>query len=414
VLLYRFEVSQDTGVTERRLGPGPVLVGGGLQADLVIPALLDPELCEIILPSVADKPLKVTALVEGLLVNGRELKRGQSVSAPRLELSADGVTLRVESGMHEAETLAAPHPSAQDKFASWIERAKKGQLGGGAERAAAQGDAAARPAGAIPTLDTLGAHPAVVFARSNPAYPLLGLALVLGLLAFLISGWPSAKFKSPQLPNLVGADREGATSLLAEIRKRLVAADLASAVKAELSGGGVRLSGMVDPNQAQRLGELVRNASRPGGIPIRNEVTMANADAATGIESVVTAPSKGVVVSGGRLFREGQTIPSGWLVEQIGHGEVRLKRDTLTHVIAMSGPTPEAPPGAARVAQDDSGARIAPVARTRGLEPISSAPPEPPRPAVTQPLTGPVVHHGRLPGAPHYHQPYEPPQATGK
>jgi hypothetical protein len=390
VLLYNLEILQEAGPSERRLSPGAVVIGGGLQADLVIPALLDAELCELILPSVEGKPPKVTALVEGLIVNGRELKRGQSVTSPRLELSADGVMLRIGDGADESQMLAGPARSAQDTLqetlTGWIGRAKGARDGkDGARDGARDGassaheghdrSAKAGPDGAVSAV--LRAAPAMARLRANPGLALMGLALGLALVAFIMSGWPSARFTPPGLSGIAGGERDSPAALLAEIRRRLVAADLAGAVRAEIAGGGVRLSGAVDPIQAPRLGELVRGAaSRPGGATLRNDVTMASADAATGIEAIVTAPTTGVVVSGGRLFREGQATPTGWLIESISPTEVRLRRDTVSHVIAMSGPTPDMPPVAARAA--DGGVKAPAQGRVRGLEFISSAPPEPP------------------------------------
>jgi hypothetical protein len=390
VLLYNLEILQEAGPSERRLGPGAVVIGGGLQADLVIPALLDAELCELILPSVESKPAKVTAMVEGLVVNGRELKRGQSVSSSRLELSADGVTLRLGVGGDESLMLAAPGSqppgSVQDTLTGWLDRARStieargtGKNPGSSGRGARDGDAGGDDVGAQEKGPQTGpglAAPVVARLRANPGLALMGLALGLALVAFIMSGWPSARFTPPNLSGLAGAERDSPAGMLAEIRRRLVAADLASAVKAEIAGGGIRLSGMVDPVQAQRLGELVRAAANRPGANLRNEVTMANADAATGIEAVVTAPTKGVVVSGGRLFREGQTTPTGWLIEAIGPAEVRLRRDTVSHVIAMSGPSPDLPPTPAKAA--DGVVKAPSQSRVRGLEFISSAPVEPP------------------------------------
>jgi hypothetical protein len=393
VLLYDLEISQESGLSGRRLGPGAIVIGGGLQADLVIPALLDAELCEIILPSTPDKPLKATALVEGLVVNGRELRRGQSISAAQLDLSADGVMIRFAGGEDEgrmlAEPVRSPQDALQDKLTGWLERAKrKAEIvhrttgaGPAREPEPAQGERGgyAVGAGSAGTGPGMAGVAVLERLRANPGLALMGLALGLALLAFLLSGWPSARFTPPNLAGLAGADRDSPAATLAEIRRRLVAADLAGAVKAEIAGGAVRLSGLVDPNQAQRLGELLRVvAPRPGAGALRNEVTMASADAATGVEAVVTAPSRGVVVSGGRLFREGQTLPSGWLVEEIAAGEVRLKRDSMNVAIALTGLMPDLPPAPARNSLDMPAPRSG-RAQVRGLEPISSPPPEPPR-----------------------------------
>jgi hypothetical protein len=287
-----------------------------------------------------------------------------------------------------AEAGRSPQGTVQDRLTGWLDRAKNsldgreagkipGQSGraprdtGGVRDSVAGKDGSQAPATAIHL-----AAPVLARLRANPGLVLMGLAMGLALVAFLMSGWPSARFTPPNLSGLAGTERDSPASLLTEVRRRLVAADLASAVKAEIAGGGVRLSGTVDPVQAQRLGELVRAAaSRPGAI-LRNEVTMANADAATGIEAIVTSPTKGVVVSGGRLFREGQTTPTGWLIEAIGSGEVKLRRDTVSHVIAMSGPTPDLPAIPARAV--DGGVKAPAQGRARGLEFISSAPPEPP------------------------------------
>jgi hypothetical protein len=384
MLLYELEISQETGVSGRRLGAGAVVIGGGLSADLVIPALLDAELCEIILPSTPDKPLKVTALVEGLVVNGRELKRGQAVSANRLELSADGVVIGVSAGADESTVMAEPALSRQDmireRLAGWIDRAKRG-----ADADRPGGDPAQAMRGAGPRVEgAAGAfqaatEPAVAAMRANPGLALTGLALALALFAFLLSGWPSARFTPPNSAGPAAADRDSPAGMLAEVRRRLLAADLAGAVKAEMAGGAIRLSGTVDPNQAQRLGEFLRTAAaRPGGLALRNEVTMTSADAATGVEAVVLAPGRGVIVTGGRLFREGQTLPSGWLVEEIAAGEVRLKRDSVHMAIALPGPTPDLPPAPTRsnvIPMPPPGGK----AQARGFEPVSSLPPEPPR-----------------------------------
>jgi hypothetical protein len=384
MLLHQLEISQETGVSGRRIGPGVVVIGGGLSADLVIPALLDPELCEVILPSTPDKPLKVTALVEGLVVNGREIKRGQSVSASRLEMSADGVVIGIAAGAEESAILAEPPLSPQDmlreKLTGWVDRARSvadaGRRGGDPAQAMRDtGRAVEGPAAAFQA----AAGPAVSVMRANPGLALAGLSVGLALLAFLLSGWPSARFNPPNLAGSAVADRDSPMGMLAEIRRRLVAADLAGAVKAEIAGGAIRLSGTVDPNQAQRLGDFLRTAAaRPGGVALRNEVTMTSADAATGVEAVVLAPGRGVIVTGGRLFREGQTLPSGWLVEEIAAGEVRLKRDSVNIAIALPGPTPDLPPAPART----SAAPTPPQggkAQSRGFEPVSSLPPEPPR-----------------------------------
>jgi hypothetical protein len=212
----------------------------------------------------------------------------------------------------------------------------------------------------------------------------MGLAAGLALLAFLISGWPSARFTPPNLAGLTGADREPASPVLAEIRRRLVAADLAGSVKAEMSGGAVRLTGMVDPAQGQRLAEILRLVSRTGGATLKNEVSIASSEAGTGVEAVVLMPVRGVVVTGGRLYREGQTLPSGWLVQQIEARQVVMKRDEITFALPVTtAAAPLSPPADPLIRRMPAAAAAPPVAT--GFTPVSSPPREPPRQAGTLP-----------------------------
>ena len=315
MLLYKLDIDHDGSATERRIGPGVVLVGGGLQADLVVPALLDPEVCEIQLPEIAGQPIRLTALVQGMTVNGRELRLKQTVSAASHDIAIDDVVMRI-SAVDQALVEADEKP--KDRVVDWLEKSK----------------------GSVTAKDI----PALI--QKNPAYTLFGGAALLGLLAFLISGFPSAKFKPPELAGkstTSASDRESVMAMLKEIRRRLTSADLGSVVKAEQAGGAIRLSGIADPAQALRLDEIVRLVSTPGAVTIRNEVVMTSADAATGIEGIVTSPVRGVIVTGGRLFNEGQTIPTGWLVEKIGQNQVTLKRDSVTHNIAMTDAVPAVP-----------------------------------------------------------------------
>ncbi len=384
VLLYRLEITQEAGASERQLGPGAVVIGGGLTADLVIPALIDNELCELILPSTGGKPIKITALVDGLVVNGREIKRGQSVSSSTLEFSADGVVLKVAAPIDEAEALTVPPPSTQEKLSGLLDRFRKG--GGETSQVdPASADAAPKRRLGVPgldpaRLDMVAANPVVARLRANPAAPLLLLALGLGLVAFLISGWPSARFNTQPFGSVSAGAPGDVASLSAELRRRLIAADLAGVVKVEPADKAVRLTGTVDANQAQRLGDVIKTVTRPGAPAILNEVVMTSADAATGIEAVVLAPMKGVVVTGGRLFREGQTIPSGWLVERIESERVLLRRDAMSFSLAMAR---DASPGGSGQPARSSGigspaSSPKPAPARRGFEPISAPPHEPP------------------------------------
>lgn len=365
VHLYKLEITQDGLVTERHLGPGLVLIGGGLQADLVVATLLDAELCEVALPPDSTQPLRVTALVEGLVVNGRALKTGQSLSAPEHELAIDNVTIRImpaEAAMPDAA------PKTSERLIDWLEQSK----------------------------NTLPSHGAVGLVRDNPAYVLFGAAALFALVAFLISGLPSAKFKLPTdaLNASATAARDTMTSTLTELRRRFASADLGPFVRAEANGGAIRLSGSANPQQAQRLDDIIKLVSKPGGIAIRNEVVMTSADAATGVESIVTAPMRGVVVTGGQMFSEGQTIPSGWTIEKIAQNEVRMKRDSIEHVIIMKETAPElqASAGAATLPAQKATALLNPLPKSlpkpaRMLESISS----PPREETIGPAMGPTA-----------------------
>jgi hypothetical protein len=385
VLLHNLEISQESGVSERRLGPGVIVVGGSLSCDLVIPSLLDSELCELILPSLPDKPFKVTALVEGLVVNGRELRMGQSLASPRMELSADGVTLRLGASIDENDALEGAGSGGPDMVAAWMDRARRAAGISSVPREAGPGPVSPSlgpQARASAAIATLGRHPLAGVVRANPGYGLIGLAGGLALLAFLISGWPSARFTPPDLAGLTGAGLGTASPLLAEIRRRLVAADLSGAVKAEMNGDAVRLTGMVDPSQGQRLAEMLRLVPQAAGAQIRNEVSIASAEAATGVEAVVLMPARGVVVTGGRLYREGQTLPTGWMVQQIEAGQVVMKRDGISFVLPITATAVALPPAA------DPLVRKAPVAARpagTGFTPVSSPPREPPRQARTLP-----------------------------
>lgn len=380
VILYKVEITQEGSVTERRLGPGLVLVGGGLQADLVVPSLLDAELCELLLPATEGQPTKVTALVQGMVLNGREVRQQQTVSAMSHEIMVDNVTIRVSPIGAVAETIT---DKPTDRLVNWLDSSKTIFP----ERAAA-----------VSTVSE--------YTRTNPAHVMFGIAALLGLLAFLVSGWPSAKFKPDFSPKAgtAAADRENVLSMLKEIKRRLSSADLGTPIKAEPSGSAVKLTGSADPAQAVRLDEIIRQVSTPGAAPIRNEVTMTSADAATGIEAVVTSPVSGVLVAGGRMVNEGQTIPTGWLVEKISPTQVTLKRDSVTHVIAMS---EIVPPGADMAASARTASAAAKPAGgfqpVRSLQSISTPPTQPLSLPTLAPAPGMSSHGTPDHGAPAHH-----------
>ena len=346
MLLYKIEITHDGAVTERHLGAGIVLIGGGLQADLVVPALLDAELCEVVLPADAAQPIRVTALVEGLIVNEKVLRLKQADLALVPEIAIDNVVIRITS-LDEAAQIVSVKKS--DKMLEWLEKSKP-----------------VMPSGGVMAL-----------IQQKPAYAMFGAAGVFALIAFIISGWPTASFK----PAVNGAgtsqsaaDRNGIAGLIVEIRRRLVAADLGAFVRAEQSSGAIRLTGSANPQQAQRLDDILKLVTKPGGTAIRNEVVMTSADAATGVESIVTAPVRGIVVAGGQLFNEGQTIPSGWLIEKISHNEVKLKRDSIEHVIVMKDTVQEISPAPRPTTSSIQKAN--PVSASRSLQSISTPPRE--------------------------------------
>ncbi len=405
VLLFRLEIDHQDRKTERQLDPGVFVIGGGLQADLVVPALLDAELCEVVLPETAGQSIKVKALVDGMVVNGRELQLGQTFTARTLDIQIDDVRLGLlASGTEEPVAV----PVAADSLTAWLEKSKSimagaagGQLLSGALRRDAgdgpPGTSTPATGGPLPRMNSPAG--AATFRndlqgliQKNPGYALLGMAAVLALLAFMVSGWPSARLKPM---NLGGKSTQGSTEretqagLLQDIRRRLVSADLGSFIKADPAGNTIRLTGSADPAQAVRLDEIVRLVAKPGAPALRNDVVMTSADAATGVEGIVTMPVKGVISSGGQLFNEGQIIPSGWLIEKIDAAQVTMKRDSITHVITMS-ETPTPPKVAVQniLAPEKAtpDARRSPAsAPARGLESISTPPREHPvYPAISQ------------------------------
>jgi hypothetical protein len=400
VLFFKLEIRHDDIATERSLDSGAYVIGGGLQADLVVPALLDAELCEIILPETAGQAIKLKALVDGMVVNGREMQLGQSLSAKTLDILIDDVRLGLSASENEEPAGAPP---ATDTLTSWLEKSKTimaGAAGGkllsgtpkrddGRGSLGVSADGPAQPSPVPEGLPNIRTHnlsrnvPELI--QKNPGYALLGMAAVLGLLAFLVSGWPSAKLKPVNLvakPGLGTSEREAQANLLQEIRRRLISADLGAFIKADPAANAIRLSGSTDPTQAARLDEIVKIVTKPGTAPLRNDVVMTSADAATGVESVVISPVKGIIASSGQLFNEGQIIPSGWLIEKIEPTQVTMKRDSITHVITMA--DNPAPPKMAvqRIptpAKSTADMKRNPAATpSRGLESISTPPREQP------------------------------------
>jgi hypothetical protein len=108
VTFYRLDIHHEGRSSERRLGPGAYVLGGGLTADLLVPALHDAEVCELLLPEAAGEPLRLRALIDDVYVDGRPLQEDQLVSGPRFAISVDGVDITVAALAGENANADAP------------------------------------------------------------------------------------------------------------------------------------------------------------------------------------------------------------------------------------------------------------------------------------------------------------------
>jgi hypothetical protein len=275
-----------SAATWRLLPGGDTTFGGSLSCDVAMSGAIDPELI-LFGPAGRDGGYRVTALAEGLMLEGRPLAVGEPIVLGRQAI--------IDTAAH---TIEFSLPAIADAPAS----AAFGSAG----------SVAALRRRAAPALRKGNVHSgARVLLAASGFFLCAGLAS-LGLRSFLDTGY------SPAVQQEIAAVAPLSQERLKAV---LTGVDLAHLLAVRESGGQYTLTGELTEDQAATLqaalmgygGQVVKNIRfKPG--------------AGHGVAGYFLSPRRLAILSDGALVAEGAMLRSGWRVTAITADGVKMDK----------------------------------------------------------------------------------------
>jgi hypothetical protein len=314
--LLKLTISGPEGSFERELGPGTYVIGGSLTADVIVVGMSSSEVLQLTARGAQVFDLK--ALTDGLVLNDAPLPKGKQIAGlKRAAIQSNGYALHIEF----TEPLSIPGGFAG---AAAAVRARI--------TSASPFDVSAKGYGIRKSVSAKAP-----WNRNPLAFAALGFA---GLLAFAALSVPRSwlnlmPVSASSIP--VANSLTSASSLVAELKDRLRAADLLHLISISESGQSIRLTGTVSRAENLRLRDLLSGFQGRLHAPltIANTVAFDRPDSETLIGGIVLRPIRAVVAESGELVPENEMLPSGWRVSRISETAVELTRDGLTQSVAI-------------------------------------------------------------------------------
>lgn len=310
--------------SSRDLGLGQHVLGASPDSDLILPDISDARLASLRY-AVGPRGAAVVLMPESNRIarDGELLPAGQPVvlsGTTRFEV--EGVLLTIEPppgivSTVRADAGAAAAPATGDRFAAsrdtaaeWFKR-----VGAGAQGLPAR---------------------SVVRDMRGPAIALF-VALLSALAAFWLQGGSNGAAEAARRTGAAVAVADvarltGQAEVVAEIKRRLLSADLAERITIVPGPKEIVLEGAVGIREEKRLVEVLAAVRARTDIIINSKVKPDPSAIGRSISAVALAPKPFVVFRDGERYKVGDTLPSGWKIENIQAGKVIVTRDGLREV----------------------------------------------------------------------------------
>lgn len=284
---------------------GEVVIGADPESDIVITDIDAPEVAVARLERIGSACLvTITALRGGVVARGRELPVGRPLVFP------DGARFTIAEDYAFEIAFAAPRAPVSEGGSAPL--ALLGVAVACAAAAWLLSQPLPRPAADAPPALTAAEAPAD--ARATPAEamasPQGGLAL-----------------RAPSLADV--ADPQARLALAeADLRARLVSANLTPPLRVTRRDGGLAVDGAVTAEERERVVDVLQAFRARAPVPL--EMTLASEPAVSPFfTSVVLRPDTFVIGADGRRYAPGQRLPDGGTIEKIDESSIIVNRDGL-------------------------------------------------------------------------------------
>lgn len=298
---FSVSVSGPGGGATRHLGEGEFVVGNAISADLVLPALAEPEVMLLRLESHGPVgTITVVPLVPGLRLRDRTLPVGVPVPAgDRATVSVGPVELALSCLEQPAEIAPA-----------------------------------------APKLPMLPIAPGMRITRPSPQpiparmrLPVVLMLLAAALAAMGFGGWRMTQAVLGGLERLA-ADSGPATDRAARDLNRQVSGGwLGDKGQVQVRDNAVVLRGRITAEEGARVQDVIAGVRKRNSVPVIAELTLQDGPAATQVAAVLLSPRKLVVGRDGRHYGIGDKLPDGTLVAGIDEDSARFVRDGLEETL---------------------------------------------------------------------------------
>ncbi|TVR09803.1 MAG: hypothetical protein EA385_05925 [Salinarimonadaceae bacterium] len=272
---------------------GEVVIGGDPESDIVITDIDTPEVAVLRLERIGAACLvTITALCGGVMARGRELPVGRPLVFP------DGARFTVAGDYAFEVAFAAPQAVVSDRRSAPL------ALLGVAAAFAAAGWILSEP---LP----------------RPAAP----PPASGIEEPTTARIDDAPLRAPPLAEAVDPGARLA-SAEADLRARLVSANLVPPVRVSRRGGTLAVEGSVTAQERERLVDVLQAFLARARVPL--EMALESEPATTPFfTSVVLRPQTFVIGADGRRYGLGQRLPDGGMIEKIDETSIVVNRDGL-------------------------------------------------------------------------------------
>jgi hypothetical protein len=178
--------------------------------------------------------------------------------------------------------------------------------------------------------------------RNLMPYVLFGGAVVLLVAGWVVGNPPPQPGLAPMqaVSSAAGVPLLTKEAVITELNHRLGQADLASRLTVHDETRGVVIKGQLARNLTSPWRELLMQIRQRAQVPVIAEINPIPAEASGrhDVAGVLVEPRRLVVARNGKTFMDGEELPSGWRIESISLGNVRLSRDGLIDDLNLPGP----------------------------------------------------------------------------
>lgn len=298
---FSVTVSGPGGGATRHLGEGEFVVGNAISADLVLPALAEPEVLLLRLESHGPfGTITVVPLVPGLRLRDRTLPVGVPVPAGDRAIVSVGSLELALSCLEQPAEVAAPAPKV--------------------------------PMLPIPTgMRITRPSPQPIPARLRMPVVLMLLAAALAAMGF--GGWRMTQAVLGGLERLAADSGPAAERAARDLNRQVSGGWLGDKGQVQVRDNAVVLRGRITPEEGARVQDVIAGVRKRNAVPVIAELTLQDGPAAAQVAAVLLSPRKLVVGRDGRHYGIGDRLPDGTLVAGIDEDSARFVRDGLEETL---------------------------------------------------------------------------------